>query len=270
MRSVMAGLLLAGWSALAVAHPVSRLADVAIIDRDSGARLEMYYWHGAYWVAGEPGARYAIYIRNMLPERLLAVASVDGINAVTGESAGWNQAGYVFDAEADYQITGWRKSDSMVAAFAFTSPSSSYAQRTGRPENIGVIGLALFRERPAVPPRVAFDAPQTKAPVPAESAASAAPAPRASEANGDLARRQMPMAAAPGLGTAHGEREYSYVDHTNFARLHPQPDEIVRIRYDTRENLMAMGIVRRPHILPTPAPDPFPAAQSYVPDPPAG
>jgi len=76
---------------------------------------------------------------------------------------------------------------------------------------------------------------------------------------------------APKLGTGHGEREVSYVNHTEFARLQPQPNEVIRIRYDSLENLVAMGIVARPY--PTlPAGNPFPAsgAEQYVPDPPAG
>jgi hypothetical protein len=76
-------------------------------------------------------------------------------------------------------------------------------------------------------------------------------------------------APQPKLGTGHGEREYSYVNHTEFARLQPQPNEIIRIRYDSLENLLAMGIVKRPRPLP-PTMNPFPASpeQQYVPDPP--
>ena len=68
------------------------------------------------------------------------------------------------------------------------------------------------------------------------------------------------------LGTAHGEREYSYVNHTEFARLQPQPNEVIRIRYDSLENLLAMGIVKRPRPRP-PTMNPFPASpeKQYVP-----
>ena len=54
-------------------------------------------------------------------------------------------------------------------------------------------------------------------------------------------------------------------------RQQPQPDEIIRIRYDSLDNLIALGIVAkvRPVI---PVTNPFPASpqQHYVPDPPAG
>ena len=75
---------------------------------------------------------------------------------------------------------------------------------------------------------------------------------------------------APKLGTGHGEREYSHVENTEFQRRQTQPDEIIRIRYDSLDNLIALGIVAkaRPVI---PVTNPFPASpqQPYVPDPPA-
>ena len=75
-------------------------------------------------------------------------------------------------------------------------------------------------------------------------------------------------ALASRLGTGHGDREYSYTTRTEFVRLQDEPNEVIRIHYDSLENLIAMGIVRRPH--PIPAANPFPAspADLYVPDPP--
>ena len=46
------------------------------------------------------------------------------------------------------EITGWRKSLERTAAFYFTDLGDSYAARTGRPQNVGVIGVAVFQERP--------------------------------------------------------------------------------------------------------------------------
>ena len=242
------------------AQAVRGLADVSIIDRDSGAVLNTHYYHGEYWVAGRPGARYAIEIHNRLGERLLAVTSVDGVNVVSGATAGWDQGGYVFGAGDRYQISGWRKSDTEVAAFLFTDLANSYAARTGRPANVGVIGVAIFRERrtptidqPAVGGQT-YDrsdaARAVESPPIAPESALAAPAPRAK------------------LGTGHGEREYSYVDHTEFLRMQPQPNQVIRIHYDSFDNLLAMGIVARPRPMPS-VPDPFPGSrdQRYVPDP---
>jgi hypothetical protein len=235
------------------ARGLGSIAEVTIIDRESGVVLTPYFYRGEYWVAGRPGARYAIEIRNRLAERLLAVTSVDGVNVVSGETAAWGQSGYVFDALQGYQITGWRKTDTEVAAFTFTDSPNSYAARTGRPANVGVIGVALFRERR--PPSV-------YAPPPTDSAGrathQAVPSPE-----------ERLFESSPKLGTGHGEREYSYVAHTEFLRMQTQPNELMRIRYDSLENLFAMGIIRRPHPG-RPVTDPFPASPQgqYVPDPP--
>lgn len=267
----------------AEAHAVGRLADVSVIDRDSGCSLATHYYRGEYWVAGSPGARYAIEIRNRLGERVLAVTSVDGINVVSGATAGWGQTGYVFGAGEAYQITGWRKSDSDVAAFAFTPSPNSYAERTGRPANLGIIGVALFRERlAAVVPeisRLGEDAHEERSnPARQAAAGSASPAPAAPTAGAadSFAKSASNIAypayqsPAPKLGTAHGQHESSWVAHTEFERLQSEPNEIVRIRYDSMENLVAMGIVPPRGRMPA-GPNAFPgvANRSYVPDPPS-
>jgi hypothetical protein len=235
------------------------LADVAIVDRDSGTVLNPHYAHGEYWVAGRPGARYSIEIRNRLGERMLAVTSVDGVNVVSGATAAWDQTGYVFGPGESYQITGWRKSDAEVAAFTFTDSPNSYAARTGRPANVGVIGVALFRERQSqplsAPPMIGHSRDEAAAQRAAE-APPTVPAPLAG-------------AAAAKLGTGHGERESSYVNHTEFSRMQTQPNEVIRIRYDSLDNLLAMGIIKRPRPM-APGANPFPGSpeQPYVPDPP--
>jgi hypothetical protein len=263
-------LVLAALATSTQAHALGRLADVSVVDRNTGATLPAYYHRGEYWVAGNPGARYAVTVRNRLGERLLAVTAVDGVNVLTGDTAGWEQQGYVFNPWQSYQITGWRKSNAEVAAFEFTASPNSYAERTGRPANVGVIGVALFRERLPEPPAVRWPEPARQSgPVPLPAPAPAAPTADASAFERRAETGAAAAAPAPKLGTGHGQRETSYVTQTEFARLQPQPNEVIRIRYDSRENLVAMGVIRERYPQP-PVPNPFPesAAARYVPDPP--
>ena len=262
-------------AASAEASAVGSLARVSVVDRDNGVTLRTYYARGEYWVAGDPGARYAIEIRNCAGTRLLAVTSVDGVNVLSGDTAGFDQAGYVFDPAERYQITGWRKSNAEVAAFTFTDSRDSYAARTGRPANVGVIGIALFREQPQAvyaPARVApAPAPEFGAAPPFAGSANRSLAEDATAMAGAPALQRAPVAApAPGerLGTGHGEREYSYAVDTEFHRMQSQPNEVIRIRYDSFENLVAMGIIHRPRPAPH-APDAFPNSEQrhFVPDP---
>ena len=128
------------------------LTSVEVFDRFDGTTLPMYEHEGERFIVGTPGHEYTLRVRNLTGERVLAVTSVDGVNVVTGETASPGQSGYVIDPYASVDINGWRKSLARTAAFYFTDLGDSYAARTGRPGNVGVIGVAVYRERPQ--PRV--------------------------------------------------------------------------------------------------------------------
>ena len=278
---------LAFWltSAAFGAQAVGRLAEITVIDRSTGVTLPVYSHRGEYWVAGAPGARYAISVRSKLSQRLLAVPAVDGINVLSGQTAAWLQAGYVFSSHSQHQITGWRKSDSEVAAFEFAALQNSYAAQTGRPANVGVIGVALFREKQPPQPQIFKELSSQDmgdATASATASAKSRPAPAAESSSnkseqsgladleGSAGQRSAPQPTAR-LGTAHGQRETSVVSSTTFERRGSQPDEVILIRYDSHANLIAQGVIRAPqqHPLPHAFPDsPIAHAPSYVPDPP--
>lgn len=226
------------------------LIELSVVDRNTGASLPLLRGAGDVWVEGRPGQRYAIRLTNRSGARVLAVLSVDGINAVTGQTASPEQGGYVLGPYESTDITGWRKSLSQVAAFEFAVLGDSYAARTGRPDNVGVLGVAVFRERPIPPRKVVALEERTRQLHDAADAGIAPPAP----------------ASAPrqAIGTAHGQREYSEVATTQFERASLRPDEVLSVRYDNRENLIALGV------LPGTWPDsrrPVPFPMGFVPDP---
>src|SRR5919201_6437616 len=124
------------------AGAVGGLADVSIYDRTEGRNLPVFWHQGAAYVVGKPGNEYQITLRSRLQEDLLAVVSVDGVNIITGETSSPEQNGYVLSPGRAFDILGWRKSLAQTAAFYFTSLSESYAARSGRPTEVGVIGVA--------------------------------------------------------------------------------------------------------------------------------
>ena len=292
-RVLLASLILGALAAGLPAHAAGSLVDVQIIDRHLNQVLPAYRHRGVPYVAGQPGSRYAVRMVNRTGARVLVVLSVDGINAVSGETAAVNQTGYVLAPYASAEITGWRKSMTEAAAFYFTSLADSYAARTDRPDNVGVIGVAIYRERIVRPEPRAWEPPwssssresdvsrdaargagsglnerrsmPTAEPAPSTDAvraeAAQAPASPSAEAHradamGRLAER------AKRLGTGHGEREHSRITHTAFERAGSQPNEVVRVRYDSHANLVAMGVIRAPD--PLLEPQPF---ARFVPDP---
>ena len=254
----------------------SHLATVEVFDRHDNTLLPVYPAGGERWIVGTPGHEYTLRIRNHTGQRILAIPSVDGVNAITGETASPDQSGYVLDPYGSVEIAGWRKSLSHTAAFYFTNVADSYAGRTGRPRDVGVIGVAVFRERAPV----AY-APQPKIAQRAERAdmpASAAAAPGAEagtvggvakEAAGyddQLAGTREKRSADSRLGTGHGRSESSYAQRVAFERATTTPESVVSIRYDRREALVARGIVPGPRYADR-APSAFPAWPGFTPDP---
>ncbi len=132
------------------------LVDLKVVDRETGQAMQVWRHDGRLFVAGQRGGRYSLRVTNHTGGRVMVVMSVDGVNVLTGQTAAYGQSGYVFRPYEAYDVSGWRKSDTEVAAFTFTPQAKSYAARTGRPMDIGVIGIAAFRERP--PPPVASSA----------------------------------------------------------------------------------------------------------------
>ena len=221
----MVALGLASGAALAqpqaLAYAKSSLVQVDVDDRTDASALPVYRKGGRQYVVGVPGHEYAVRIRNATGGRVLVVTSVDGVNVVSGDTASPTQSGYVLEPWGSVEISGWRKGLDRTAAFYFTDLHDSYAARTGRPQNVGVIGVAVFQERPqrisgreqdfrgrlaAEPqPAVPFRKNEGRAAEPAESNEQARGAPDAGVAD-ELPRQEFQdqTKATSKLGTGHG------------------------------------------------------------------
>jgi hypothetical protein len=287
------------------AYVKGRLVQVDVYDRAEGAALPVYNTDGRNYIVGAPGHEYGVRVRNCTGARVLVVTSVDGVNVISGDTAAPGQSGYVLDAWGSVEIAGWRKSFDRTAAFFFTDLGNSYAARTGRPDNVGVIGVAVFQEKPQQfswreqRARVAAAAPAERdraaesSDAPAAPSSSTVPAPSASQppaASAPLAATQ-PSAAPPvrqegasneavqkdqlsrdakalgKLGTGYGRSEESHATFVAFERASSSPAETVALQYDRRENLVAMGVLPPPRYARRQQPDPFPAAVRFAPDP---
>ncbi|MFN0305206.1 MAG: hypothetical protein ACKVQU_33210 [Burkholderiales bacterium] len=293
-RSLLAAISLAATPAIA-----GTLADIEVISRATGQRLPVYHHDGKLFVAGNPGERYAVQVANKTGARIMTVVSVDGVNVVSGETATPYQSGYVLHPWQSYEINGWRKNQNEIAAFYFTSLPDSYAARTDRPQHVGVIGVAVFRE--AMPPRPAPSISPAPRPfersgasgdtranagdVPADARGAAESESRKAESAGPATQSGAAPSSAPPssleadqsiasprrqlsrerIGTGHGERESSHVAYTHFRRASPNPNELLTIHYDRYDNLVARGII--PGAPRFAEPQPFPGGIRFAPDP---
>lgn len=241
---------------------------VELLSGDSG-RLPTFYSSGRTYVLGMMGERYRIRVANPTSRRVEAVVSVDGLDAIDGRTASYDdKRGYVIAPYGEITIDGFRTSVDQVATFRFSSVRDSYAARKGQDRNVGVIGVAFFpeREQPiAVVPRPPYyddrhydDRPRSSAEAPSKrgydegagrapgappaAAPSAAPESKAADGAGSYggARRRE---AQRGLGTEFGEQRHSSVGYTNFQRESAvRPAYISEVRYNDRQGLIALGI----------------------------
>jgi hypothetical protein len=230
------------------------------IDSDDGV-LPTYHHGGYTYVEGRRGLRYSIRITNSTGERVEAVVTVDGRDVITGRQGNYRrQRGYVIEPYGSVSIDGFRTSWSGVAAFRFTDVEDSYASRLGDDSDVGVIGVAIFREeeRHPVPMPIYEDDEYYRSGRLGSAHGKAAPSPPASgDAAGGYAARER---SEQGIGTGYGEDQYSPASETSFERRSRKPDAKLAIYYDDHEGLIARGIIRR-YYPPPPRPyepNPFP------------
>jgi hypothetical protein len=183
------------------------------------------------------GAEYEIRVWNHGPRRVAAVVSVDGLSVVNGRPASEDSPGYLVAPYSSIVIKGWRRNLDAVAAFRFVGRDESYAGKTGRPENIGVIGLVAIEEL-VWQPRPGLER--------ADAGSPAATGARA---------------AVGGIGTEYGREVDSRAYYVPFVRSSNRRTET--FYYDTVEALRAASVpVDRP------APVPFPRDTEFAPPPP--
>ncbi len=137
------------------------------LEDEGGTPLRTFRHEGETFVLGYLGERYRVRIANHSGERVEAVLSVDGRDVVSGRIGDYGEArGYIVPPHGSIVVDGFRQSLDRVAKFRFTDPSSSYSSKMGTPENVGVIGVAFFREHTW--PRRAFTVPSEDPPASSE------------------------------------------------------------------------------------------------------
>jgi hypothetical protein len=166
------------------------------------------------------GAEYEIRVWNYGPLRVAAVVSVDGLSVVNGRPASEDSPGYLVAPYSSVVIKGWRRNLDAVAAFRFVGRDESYAGKTGRPENIGVIGLVAIEEL-VWQPRPGL-----------ERADAGSPSAKGARA------------ALGGIGTEYGREVDSRAYYVPFVRSTNR--QTIALYYDTVEALREAGVGRAP------------------------
>ena len=121
------------------------------VSNGSGTVWPIFSRPGArdYYLAGRSGERYELVYTNRSARYYEVVATVDGLDVLTGQPGSVGNDGYLLRPGERLVIDGFRKSDREVAAFRFSAKGRAYANNTptGDARNVGVIGTALFEVR---------------------------------------------------------------------------------------------------------------------------
>jgi hypothetical protein len=283
-----------------------RRVEVIVEDRN-GTPLRGCVHQGQTYVAGEKDQRYQVRVRNTTSRRVLVVVTVDGRNVNTGQKGAVSDSGHVLEPYAQWTFLGWRQSDDQVAAFRLGAKDDSYSAQMGSPENVGIIGVAVFEEK-RVPVKVITVREKVYVPLP-YPVPTYPVYPRPSWPDGPIWVGDVPynnygtgltatfsaicsttqdssstvrgMSSTQStakieqachqqvLGTEYGESVSSQVVKATFKRASDHPSEIISIRYDSLDVLVEAGIMgRTPSQARQQAPQAFPASPGYCSPPP--
>lgn len=206
----------------------------------SGAPRAEYAARGTVYVEAVKGAPYALRLTNPLPYRVAVALSVDGLNSIDARHTDPSSARkWVIEPYGALTISGWQVSGSAARSFFFTGERQSYGALLGRTENLGVIEAVFFRERLPLP------VPVMEMPAPPEPPVAGAgeglrrdaSSPRAAEKQAGALSND---SAATGMG---GRHEHSVMEVG--MDLEPGPFARVRVRYEFRPQLVALGVLPR-------------------------
>jgi hypothetical protein len=185
------------------------------------------------YLEAQKGEKYGIVITNHTDERVGVVIAVDGRNIITGNRSELrnNERMYIVNAYQTARYDGWRTSNDEVHRFYFTDEADSYSVRTFADSSaMGVIALAVYREKEQPRPQIEekYEGPHS----PAAAAPSA----------GAASKRADRSLAKENAGTGFGEAQYSPVITVQFE---PERDPMQKtlVKYEWREVLCRKGII---------------------------
>jgi hypothetical protein len=210
---------------------------------DSGTTL-LTIPHKDFWKGGthmikqfleaKKGEQYSIVIRNRTAGRVGVVVAVDGRNIISGKRSDLKNTEdmYLVDAYGQGRYEGWRTDQDTVHRFFFTDPGDSYSAKTFNDASaMGVIAVAVYREKERPQPMIEEMKRSNEAPAPASPSASSAERSKSQAAKDEAA------------GTGFGEGRYSPTVRVAFE---PERTPVQRtlVKYEWREVLCRKGIVR--------------------------
>ncbi len=238
-----------------------------------------YQHDGGTFVEGRHTSEYKIRVRNNTYARACFIVSVDGLSVLDGKDSGNNSPGYILDGQQTLDIACYKVDSATGAKFVFGSKDKSYSAEIGKgTDNVGVIAMRVFKERPKPPQKhIAFPLPFPRPWIDPHwpsmqnvrwgvlRSASSGGGTSSSLSNAAVTAAyhadtgpstHIDAAEDTQLGTQFGEA-MAWATQTVIFNRETHPDSTLIIYYDTRKNLERRG-VKFDRVAPA-LPNPFPA-----------
>jgi len=209
---------------------------------------------GTIYVEALRGRDYALRLSNPSGTRVAVALSVDGLNTIDSRHTSASGARkWVLAPYETAVIPGWQISNAAPRKFVFTGERGSYGAALGKTEDLGVIEAVFFRERAIWRETRGFSANEKDGrpnAAPPQEPASAAPGARdqsqkssSSSSDGAAAEGKLALSdeyAATGMG-----RQTRFGVTRVDLDLESEPAAVVRLRYEFRPQLVALGVLPR-------------------------
>ena len=230
----------------------------------NGKPAKEFAHEGKTYIEGREGTTFSLKLRNNSYTRKLFVPTIDGLSVIDGKEASYKSNGYIVQGNSSITVDGWRRSDKEVAEFYFSSPEGSYRKRMKQGDNLGVIGVAVFDEKPqynytstwptwtytiSTPGifNVMTDGSgnnikyQTTLNEEGGTSAMCCSTNAAMCCSTNAAMQNVSQTPAQKLGTGWGETKHSEVTSVSFD-VQSYPETTFELFYNTREELEKLGI----------------------------
>lgn len=250
----------------------------------NGKSVDEYLHEGKIYIEGKEKSEFSIKVKNNGISRIVAIPTIDGLSVMDGEPASLKSRGYIVNGHDSITIDGWRTSDDKVAKFFFTSPEKAYAEKIEKGENIGVIGVAVFEEKPSTTITYVYEKFYPHEKIYPQIDPWGPRWPWGSPWINDIGNDQYTISCSSvneystltnisdstsnntsalyqqEVGTGFGEEKVAPVTTVSFDRK-DAPSEVFEIFYNTREQLKKMGVTFKKPVYVTPSA--FPADNGY-------
>lgn len=214
-----------------------------------GKPIKEYLHQQKTYIEGRKGSNFSIKLRNNSSKRALFVPTVDGLSVLDGKNASFDSRGYIVNGHDSILIEGWRITDKEIAQFFFSSPNDAYSTKIQKGNNLGIIGLAVFLEKEkqkVIKEYISYPIYPVYPRYPNYPIYPVWSAPNyfcgtSNLISGTICNLNETHSINQNLGTGWGEKKQSEVVSVEFERQ-ISPEATFEIFYNTREQLIKLGI----------------------------